>query len=308
VNRALLAHCDWSKDPRKRWMAVAVRDGDFWRTMLPEPVGDTADLFARLARRAGGGVLVGFDFPIGLPLAYGERTCLGDFPNALRRFGQGEWRDWYEVCETAEQISLFRPFYPTTPGGRSANELFDGLGLSGGELLRVCERATPERQAACKLFWTLGPNQVGKGAISGWRDVIAPNLDQLGLWPFAGSLAALDRASEIIVTETYPGEAYGHLGISRREMGSKSKQEGRRRAAPALLDWMATRRVDGSAVREAIEAGFSSRRVSEDQFDAVVGLFGMLDVMEGRRPEGTPKTPAIATWEGWILGQERAIG
>jgi hypothetical protein len=41
-------------------------------------------------------------------------------------------------------------------------------------LRRQCERATPTRRAACPLFWTLGSNQVGKAAISGWQEVIAP--------------------------------------------------------------------------------------------------------------------------------------
>jgi len=36
--------------------------------------------------------------------------------------------------------------------------------LSGKDLLRLCERATPDRGDACMLFWTLGGNQVGKAA------------------------------------------------------------------------------------------------------------------------------------------------
>ena len=43
-------------------------------------------------------------------------------------------------------------------------------------LLRRCERGGNGHKQACCLFWTLGGNQVGKAAIIGWRDVLAPAL------------------------------------------------------------------------------------------------------------------------------------
>ncbi len=52
------------------------------------------------------------------------------------------------------------------------------------------------------LFWTLGGNQVGKGAISGWREIIVPRLDEIGLWPFDASLADLASSKPVIVAET----------------------------------------------------------------------------------------------------------
>lgn len=154
------------------------------------------------------------------------------------------------------------------------------------------------------LFWTLWGNQVGKGAISGWREVIAPNLDTIGLWPFQGSIAELEATRQVIVAETYPGEVYSHIGISSRLMGSKRKQQGRKRAAPAVLDWIEAHGVDGARVRDIVEDGFTSRPSGEDAFDALVGLLGMLEVLEGRRSEGVPDTPTVARWEGWILGQQ----
>lgn len=54
------------------------------------------------------------------------------------------------------------------------------------------------RNAACPLFWTLGANQVGKGAIIGWRDVLSPALhDDKGvfLWLFDGFLDDLLTAT-----------------------------------------------------------------------------------------------------------------
>jgi hypothetical protein len=304
TQRTLLAHCDWSKDPRKRWAATAVLEAGLWRLAPPEPVGSTAAFIPRLRRRArGGGILVGFDFPIGLPRAYGERTGLANFSEALGQFGRGPWRDWWEVCGTVEEVSLRRPFFPVRQGGRSRAQLFGALGLAGEDLLRLCERATPDRPAACMLFWTLGGNQVGKAAITGWRELLAPQRDAIGLWPFDGSLAALDRTHECIVVETYPGEVYGHLRIPRRPVWSKRRRDGRRSVARYLLDWFDQRPVVASVLTGLARAGFSDGPEGEDQFDAVVGLLGMLDVLESRRPDGAPASDAVTTWEGWILGQ-----
>lgn len=97
----------------------------------PEVVGDTADLFDRLRLRAqsAGSLLIGFDFPIGLPLAYGHRTGLADFRDALDHFGSDVWSDWYSVCEQKSEISTGRPFYPMRPGGTKREHLLSGLGF-----------------------------------------------------------------------------------------------------------------------------------------------------------------------------------
>jgi len=52
-----------------------------------------------------------------------------------------------------------------------------------------------------------------------------------------------------------------------------------------------------------IKTGFGSGAAAEDDFDAVVGLFGMLNVILGFRAEGAPDDPAIRSVEGWIVGQ-----
>jgi len=153
------------------------------------------------------------------------------------------------------------------------------------------------------LFWTLGGNQVGKGAISGWREVIVPALDAISLWPFDGSLGELAARDAPIVVETYPGEVYAHLAIPRRPVWSKRTQSGRARVGVHLLEWMSRRAVEGPAVAEAIREGFGPGADGEDRFDAVVGLFGMLEVVMGYRGEGAPADPDVHRWEGWILGQ-----
>jgi hypothetical protein len=154
------------------------------------------------------------------------------------------------------------------------------------------------------LFCTLGGNQVGKGAISGWRELLAPCLDRIGLWPFQGRLGELLSNNDIVVAETYPGDVYRQFDIPRRLRWSKRRLEGRRLVAPFLLDWLDNRPVEpDQTLRNIVETGFSGGKEGEDQFDALVGLFGMLDVVDGRRHEGAPDSDVVTTWEGWILGQ-----
>lgn len=305
---SVVAHCDWSIDQKKRWMAVAVKAVDRWHIQPPELVGETSTLFDRLGSRAfePGSLLIGFDFPIGLPEAYARAAGLGSFREALTVFGSGIWSEWYSVADHRDRVSLHRPFYPIRPGGTARAHLFDALGISdASSLLRRCEHATADRQAACMLFWTLGGNQVGKGAITGWREIIVPRLDEIGLWPFDGSLADLIESKPITVAETYPGDVYRQLGIQRGGW-SKRRQADRQRIGQSILPWLAARPgFDTDLLLPFIEDGFGPDKAGEDRFDAAVGLLGMLDIVHGRRSEGAPTLDAVRKWEGWILGHHR---
>ncbi|MGO7643790.1 DUF429 domain-containing protein [Rhizobium ruizarguesonis] len=304
---AVIAHCDWSIDRKKRWMCVAVRQATKWILSAPEPVGETKDLIPRLRSRAetDAALLMGFDFPIGLPAAYGKSLGLADFRSALEAFGVGRFARWFDVAEHRHDIAIDRPFYPMRPGGTQRRYLFDALAVeSGRDLLRRCERATADRGDACMLFWTLGGNQVGKASITGWREIIVPNLPDLALWPFDGKLRQLTQPGVTVVAETYPGDVYGQLGIPRRPVWSKRLQAGRRRAGDHLLRWLVSHpHIDGAALEAMITDGFGIDKTGEDRFDAVVGLLGMLDVVEGRRAEGSPDDDDVTIWEGWIFGQ-----
>ncbi len=304
----VVAHCDWSMEQKKRWMSVAIKRGGQWHVQPPELVGDTSSLFDRLRCQAvdPGSLLIGFDFPIGLPEAYARAAGLGSFREALTLFGSGIWSDWYNVASHRDHISLRRPFYPVRPGGTARAHLFEALGISdASSLLRVCERATADRQAACMLFWTLGGNQVGKGAISGWREIIVPRLDAIGLWPFDGSLVDLANSKPVVVTETYPGNVYRQIGMPRGGW-SKRRQADRIRMGQSILPWLAARPdLDTGLLQPFIDDGFGSDKAGEDRFDATIGLLGMLDVVDGRRGEGIPAIAAVHKWEGWILGHHR---
>jgi len=57
------------------------------------------------------------------------------------------------------------------------------------------------------------------------------------------------------------------------------------------------------ALRAELRQGFGASADGEDRFDAVVGLFGMLNVVLGRRPPGDATDDTSSKIEGWILGQ-----
>jgi hypothetical protein len=272
-------------------------------------VDDPETLLERMRAIAGeqGILLIGFDFPIGLPEAYARRAEVGDFLAALLELGRGDWARFYKLAEQPDDIGLRRPFYPYRPGGTSMQHLLDGLGLeSKGDLLRRCERAYPGRNAASPLFWTLGAKQVGRAAIIGWREVLTPALTSASpvvIWPFHGRFRNLLAPGRTVVVETYPAEFYRHLGVDLGQ-GGKRSQAARRAAATTLLRWADDAEVDVTpASRNGIEDGFGQHGDGEEPFDAIVGLFGMLNVVLGRRAPGEPEDEHTRKIEGWMLGQ-----
>ena len=304
----LVAHADWSMHAAKRWIARAVLRPEGYLAMPPAPVGPLESFWTGLAAAAGAGpIVVGFDFPIGLPAVYAERASITDFLGALDSFGA----EFYEIASTPAQIALSRPFYPHRSGGRSRRDLLDGLGIADWQRLhRHCDRSTSERRAACPMFWTLGANQVGRAVITGWRDLLAParrrRLD-VAIWPFDGRLADLVATRRFVVAEAYPGEVYGHLGVELRKHGGKRRQAARIANAGRLLAWAERAEVAlAPELRAEIACGFGSDPGGDDRFDAVVGLFGVLNVLCGGRPSGAPDEAVVRRIEGWILGLDPA--
>jgi hypothetical protein len=305
----LVVHADWSVSADKRWLASARvnRQGRFTAT-APQPVGAIATLLPRLRAEAeDGAVLLGVDFPLGLPLVYAQRAGVTDFRALLPRLGRGRWSHFYEVAAKPEEINLQRPFYPRRPGGTRQHHLLQGLGVADIDALRRrCERAQPGRRAAAPLFWTLGAQQVGKAAICGWRELLAPAMrrrdPQLAIWPFDGPLLNLLQPGRIVVAETYPADAQRWLGLS-SVAGSKRDQEVRRLRGERLTAAATARGVTLTpALVAAVADGFGADAGSDDRYDAVVGLLGMLEVLTGRRLEGYPPA-AVRRIEGGILGQ-----
>lgn len=305
---SIVAHADWSKDARKRWIAIAHLRGTQYHLTQTRPAGSPQSLIESLKTEASGSpVLVGFDFPIGLPKAYAARVDLPDFRTALRSLGSGDWHEFFSVAATAAEISLHRPFYPYRPGGTSRAQLSSTLHLHFDALYRLCERRT--FSLPCPLFWTLGAKQVGRAAISGWRDLLQPALYQsggnVGLWPFDGSLDTLLRSRQVVICETYPAEAYVRIGLNAAlgRRWSKRSPEDRVELGRTMLGWAKLHRMvlEPDAERQ-IAKGFGRRPEGEDAFDAMVGLLGMIDALTSGETEPPEGPAAIRDIEGWILG------
>lgn len=304
IGFARLVHADWSTHAGKRWVAEASREGGQWEVSAPYLVGEVT-LFLDELLIGPQPALAGFDFPIGLPASFGNQTEFSSFGEAISALGTGYWSRFYDVCDSADEISVSRPFYPrvSTASARQVH-LLNGLNVADIDALRrSCERATADRRAACSLFWTLGGNQVGKAAISGWRDIVQPARKRGALlWPFDGELSELVHAKRLVIAETYPGEAYGHVGIRFRADQSKQRQADRCDVTSNLGARCRSVGIRLSPdMARALADGFGPRKDGEDPFDAVVGLLGMIEVADGRRGAGQPRS--AAHWEGWILGQ-----
>lgn len=307
-----IVHCDWGTKPEKCWMARARWEDNLYKVTAPEPVGDLVTFFARLRMGLGESdrLLVGFDFPIGLPSAYAKKAGVSDFVEILPQFGTGNWSRIYDKCRSPDEISLHRPFYPVCckkKGDARKPHLSEHLGIPIECLLRECDRKTTFHNKACEMFWTLGRNQVGSAAIRGWRDLLASAIRcktlSLGLWPFQGRLSELFGKYTTVVAETYPAEAYGHIGFPKMWKG-KTDQTKRRKMSPVFHAWRAKRpaHFDDPTI-EQIDDGFGSLKDGEDRFDAFVGLCSMIEITLGHRVEGSPHPDRLHI-EGWILGQE----
>ncbi len=322
----LIAHSDWGSAPQKRVITLARWQGNRYLLLPPQVIPDPRSLISWLCEISGieSTLFLGFDFPIGLPLAYSRRLGIDDFLKALPHFGQAEWLSFYQPAETAAEISLHRPFYPNRPGHARQQHLLDALDLPSMESLRrSCDQGraaslyAPARRPACPIFWTMGGQQVGKAAISGWRDVIAPAMasgQDVSIWPFSGRLEDLlapqppgRTSAHIVIAETYPAEFYTHLGIAFPRRGGarsgKRVQSDRQDNAGRLLDWADQAGVDlDAALRVQILDGFGASPNGEDAFDSVVGAAGMLNVLLGRRLPGEPEEDSTRMVEGGILG------
>lgn len=305
-----LHHADWSVDSRKRWVTSAYLREERWCVCTPKLVGDPTQFLDTLISHAKRKhILAGFDFPIGLPSAYGGLTCFKDFKEALSELGiKSGWENFYDVAETEEEICIQRPFYPRRPiKGVTRNSLVSKLGVSNfDKLYRECERAGSGLRGACCLFWTLGGNQVGKGAITGWQEIVGPATQQgAHLWPFDGNLQKLASMPGLVIAETYPADAYRLVGAEFSQNESKRRQEDRAAKAQSIIKWSQDECVSLSRdVHDCLVDGFGSNRAGEDAFDSLLGLLKMIRVVNGSIREASRNLQIHEfIWEGWILGR-----
>ncbi len=310
----VISHADWSVNPVKRWVAVAVLQTDLrWSLCELSNVRSPSMFFSHLQflRVMPGCTLSGFDFPIGLPYSYAHKARISDFLSTLPLLGKLNWVEFYLPAEIPSDISLHRPFYPAKPGGSRRAHLEKGLDIPFTQIYRLCEIGHINRRPACPLFWTMGGQQVGKAVISGWRDLLTPALTDpaldLKIWPFSGVLAELCQPGASVVVETYPAEFYSHLGLSFSSPSKRSKRclSDRQVYSDHLISWACAHSIDlDPTIRQTVLDGFGPGPDGEDRFDALLGLYGMINVIQGNQPTGEPIPPHISRVEGWIFGQE----
>ena len=296
---ALVAHADWSLGLGGRWLARArLRPDGSYLASAPELAGEGTALLVRLREEAAGGtVLLGVDFPIGLPEPFARLAGVADFAAWLRA---GPPESWFTAAASPEEIAPLRPFYPRSRGAARRAHLVEGLGIgSYAGLLRLCDRLT---DATC-MFWTMGPQQCGKAAQAGWRELARPvALERdAGLWPFEGGLSRLLAERRLVLAETYPAECYGQV-LSIKGRFSKQRRDDRLALAPQIAAFAAELDLDLGPLAEAVGRGFYDVDGADNGFDATVGLLAMLAVVRGRRGDGAPDTAAVQGLEGWMLG------
>jgi len=306
-----VAHADWGTAPAKRAVAsVELRDGAF-RAHVPSIFGHSGRLIEDMGLHGRPGrTLLGFDFPIGLPRAFATRAGADEYVNWLRSL-RGD-TTLFDVAADIADVSPARPFFPQNISVRShgiKSKFREALGLSPADVLRRCDRKHCTRNAASEMFWCLGASGVGKATVAGWRDTLRPALHdpirRFSVWPFDGQLRDLLAASDAVLVETYPADAYLQLRLSIGRTGaSKRRREDRRADAIRLLDWCADHAVlPDEQLTEQILDGFGPSPAGEDPFDAVVGLFGMIDTLHRAVEPELPDDPAIRSVEGWMFGQ-----
>tara|TARA_R110001583_G_scaffold32882_2_gene111610 strand:+ start:13688 stop:14659 length:972 start_codon:yes stop_codon:yes gene_type:complete len=309
-----ILHADWSIHHRGRWKAHARRQGDGWLIDDISPVGNIPPFINGLHHHARDKTIwLGLDFPIGLCRHWYQAAHIDSFDHVLHWLKSPAADSFFNVCSHPDQICPHRPFYPARAGAKGTvkrNHLSAGLNVANfNQLHRQCERATSNRPAAATPFWTLGANQVGKGMLHGWQNLVFPGHARgFHLWPFDGDLAALSQQPGVTLIETYPAEIYGWLKLYDMPLPSgrfaKSRQQSRHETLMVLLPRLAHLNIDLSpVVRHHIARGIAPDHGKDDAFDALIGVIGLILIATQKRAENLPESSIIRRQEGWIIGQ-----
>lgn len=309
-NPDVVIHADWSVNSKKRWYCRADYSNGSYLMTGPFQLKNVDEFLDTVKHTAVAPktVLLGFDFVIGVPYEYARNASINDFKSWLKLLGKDNWADTFKIASHPSEISIYRPFYPHNPnsGGVERQHLINGLNLANPtQLFRQCELKNDNRNSACALFWTLGANQVGRGSLYGWQNVIRPMLDgeSTRLWPFDGELPDLIDQGGIVIAETYPAEYYRCIGIAFEGGQSKKRQLDRMEKAQKILQWsyQSGLRFD-SSLQNDIENGFGFDNNGDDKFDSLIGLLGMLGVIKEVIHNKIALDKDVLNIEGWMLG------
>lgn len=150
---SVVVAADWSVSPAKRWLARAELQNGTYAIRAPEQVGALDTLMTRLrsGRADNESVLLGLDFPIGLPAAYADIVGVSSFRQFLHDTAREPWPEFFS---TSNQPAPRRPFYPSSArikGERSKAALAD-VSVSLDRASFACVNARPSRgvrRSAC---------------------------------------------------------------------------------------------------------------------------------------------------------------
>ena len=312
IARHIVAHADWSIDPRKRWVAIARRDAAVWRLAAPAPVGDVATFLARLRRAAdGGAVALGVDLPVGLPRAYAADLPERDFLHFLTTTATRP--DFFQVCATLAEVGPGRPFYPArgvagmTRAAHAAALGWMALPPCRAPATAPLRNVRPARRCSGRS----APTSRARRRSPPGSTMLLPALasgDDVRIWPFAGAVpgaagtrrrgAGGDLSGRGAAPSRHPAERQqapaGGPGGGREPVARRHGGAGRCLPDPGL--------------QQAIADGFGRDAAGEDRFDCVLGVLCVLNVLAGNRPDTAPADPWISRWEGWVLGQTALPG
>jgi hypothetical protein len=160
-----IAHADWGVSGAKRAVAAAEFEGDRYLAHAPQVVASEGPLVERMGvGSTARGALLGFDFPIGLPQAFGSRVDCSVFSDWFR--GLDPASEFFQVAKTVEDASVARPFFPVNIRTKSPGikeRWRSALGLTKEELFRACEFGHGDRRTASEMFLDPRPGSRRQG-------------------------------------------------------------------------------------------------------------------------------------------------
>jgi hypothetical protein len=307
-----IAHADWGSAAVKCVVATAELQGGIYHAHPPRPVLGGHGLIERmrLTPQKSQTTLLGFDFPLGVPAAYARLAGITNFADWFRQLDLDS--QFFRVASNIDEVSVGRPFFPqliTTKSPGIQARFQRALSLTAEEMFRRCDRPHCGHGGASPMFWALGPKAVAKMTLAGWRTTIRPALAEprrvYTIWPFDGPMLKLLESSDAVIVETYPRDVYLQLGLHMGAIGTaKTNQADRAAEAPRLLRWCVDNAVrpDEGLVDQIVD-GFGAAKDGEDRFDAVVGLFGMIQTMRRATEPELPNDPQARLVEGWMFGR-----
>ena len=294
----VVAHADWSVSAAKRWVAVAAPSttgATSWRPSSP-----SVSAGERLARSGGAE-------PIVWPTAT-VRCCSGSichsgcqWPTAAGP-GSPTWRSGCRVDadlgrsgrrqhhrRRSRRLGRCTRPVPAAPAATTSSKRPWGRDRSTSCAAPASANRRSTR-AACPVFWTLGANQVGRGAVLAWREVVREG--GCRLWPFDGDLPSLVRGGR--------RDGGGGLPDRLRGVARRRRSAGGRASVDRPIAWRGRRALSDAATSLDVDVTGEVRRrrrgrlrfrepAGEDAFDAFVGGLG-----HDPRPPRSPPCRATA--------------